>query len=885
MTRDRFDQAVDAVRDQEVADEAVEAARARVWGKVSDELRTDQPAVSVSAAVSAADAPIRGCADVRALFPRYRAHSLGEGREILLQDHLRGCADCRRAFAGRGAELLRWRQPVAGAAKTRGLSPLTRYAVAASLVIVAGALAVLFRGAFSTAPDGPRATLESADGAVYLIADKGQRQLEVGRDASEREWLRTPRGTRAVVRLRDGSRVEMREQTELSVSMNRRDLSVHLERGSVLVRAARRREGHLMVITDDAKVSVTGTVFSVNRGVKGTRISVLEGSVWVESQREDRTLTAGGQMTTSREIQPLPIGEEVAWSPELAQHAELLGEVAALDKKLEGVRWPGLRYGSRLLDAVPAGAVAFAALPNSGVTLDEVHRLFRERLEASPALQAWWLESGASQLEAELPELVSLLRALSEHLGDEIVVALAPVGEGLRPLILAQVTRPGLRQALEAKLPAAGDKLRVLDERALAAEVPGRPADALVLITDTLVAAAPDREGLRAALAPASGFAATPFGQRISGCYRDGVGALFAVDLEAIARLAASQAEGQGPARDPRTLLRELGADNARFLVVEQEKVRDNTQSRATVSFAGPRQGVASWLAAPAPMGSLDFVTAGASFAAAFVVKDATGVLDNLFRVAGAMSPDFPAQLQAFEQRLGVGLRAEVAAPLGNDVALAIDGPLLPIPSWKVVLEVHQPDRLIAAIEKLVVEVNRQIEAQGQGPGQQPGKELRLERGQSRGREVFALTVPGAGAQVAVRWLFADGYLVVGPTEELLHRALRVRQTGAHLRNAGRFRNLLPSDRHPNFSAVVYHDLGQAGALVGDWIAGTRALRPEQREAFERLTAAARPSLVYVYGEESEIQVASAGGFFGLGLDHFVGSAGLADLLHRQRPQ
>ena len=52
-----------------------------------------------------------------------------------------------------------------------------------------------------------------------------------------------------------------------------------------------------------------------------------------------------------------------------------------------------------------------------------------------------------------------------------------------------------------------------------------------------------------------------------------------------------------------------------------------------------------------------------------------------------------------------------------------------------------------------------------------------------------------------------------------MHRALRGRQNGTHLRNARNFRNLIPSDRHPNFSAVVYHDLGKAGAVVGDWLA------------------------------------------------------------------
>jgi hypothetical protein len=879
MTRDPFDQAVKAVRDEEVADETVEAARGRVWQALSAEVRA--PAAAPAEANGGDEGPIRGCADVRALFPRYRNHALGEARELLVQDHLRGCAECRRVLAGRTARILSWRQPDVG----RRTSPITRWAVAASLVVVAGGLTFLFRGAFTTAPAGPRATLESADGAVYLIGDEAQHRVERGAEMHERQWLRTPRGTRAVVRLRDDSRVEMREHTELSVSMNRKDLTVHLERGSILVRAAKRREGHLQVVTDDATVSVTGTVFSVNRGLKGTRISVLEGSVWVrpDGERDDQALTAGQQLTTSRRIQAVPIREEIAWSPALEQHAALLADVSAQGGKLETVQMPGLRYQSRLLDTIPAGAVVFAALPNFGATLGQVHALFQERLQGSPALQKWWRESGGNELGgANLPRLVRELQALSEHIGDEVVVALAPAGEkgdDLRPLIVAQVRRPGLRQVLEGKLAAAGaaEGVRIVDERGLAAETPGVLRDgALVLVTDTLVAVGPDAGALRAALARGSRFAATTFGRRVADAYRDGVGVLFAADLEAIARRAAADTTDV----DAPGLLRELGADNARYLVVEQETSGDTTQNRAAVSFAGPRQGVASWLAAPAPMGSLDFVTDRASFAAAFVVKEPTAVLDDLVRVATVISARAPEELRAFEQRLGLELRAEIAAPLGNDVAVAIDGPLLPVPSWKLVVEVHQPDRLVAALEKLAAEVNRQLAAQPRAPGEPP-RELRLERRRSRGRDTFALTLPGA--PTAFHWMFVDGYMIAGPSEDLLHRAVRARQNGRYLRNTERFWSLIPSDRHPNFSAVVYHDLGQAGAVVGDILSGTTVLGTEERAALEQITAGARPGMVCVYGEESEIQVASAGGFFGLGLDHVVGSAGLADLLRRQQ--
>jgi hypothetical protein len=265
-------------------------------------------------------------------------------------------------------------------------------------------------------------------------------------------------------------------------------------------------------------------------------------------------------------------------------------------------------------------------------------------------------------------------------------------------------------------------------------------------------------------------------------------------------------------------------------------------------------------------MGSLDFVTGQASFAAAFVVKQPALVLDDMIRIAGTMSPDAIPNLQAFQSRAGLELRADLAAPLGNDVAFAIDGPLLPIPSWKVVLEVQDPARLVATIERLIA----------QAP---PERALHLQRRESRGRTVFS--VGTAAVPSAVQWLFADGYMVIGPSEEILQRAVRARRDGSYLRNARRFRELVPSDRQANFSALVYHDLGQAGAAVADWLGQGNALPAEQRDAFARLGNSGRPALVYAYGSDTEIQVASAGGFFGLTLDHFVGSAGLSDLLRR----
>src|SRR5262249_34095928 len=155
-----------------------------------------------------------------------------------------------------------------------------RWAVAAAVVIGVGltTLGVVYH---VNAPSGSRATVAVVNGTLYRLSGTESAGVKAGDELPAGAEVRTAKDSSAVIKLHDGSLIEMRERSGFSVSQAGSDLTVNLGLGSIIVQAAKRRSGHLFVATRDCKVAVTGTVFSVNSGVKGSRVTVIEGEVHV----------------------------------------------------------------------------------------------------------------------------------------------------------------------------------------------------------------------------------------------------------------------------------------------------------------------------------------------------------------------------------------------------------------------------------------------------------------------------------------------------------------------------------------------------------------------------------------------------------------------------
>ncbi|HEX8984553.1 MAG TPA: FecR domain-containing protein, partial [Bryobacteraceae bacterium] len=493
-----LDQAISAIRDEAIDPETVRQAADRVWARLAAE--TPARAGEVEA--------LHGCAEFETLIPAWREGRLEPARALLVEDHVHACPRCRKASAGAKAPIVM--QP-------RRTAPVVwKWAVAAAVVAASG-LSVWMMADRLGVPSGPRATVATLDGTLYHDAAA----LAVGAPISEQESVRTARGSGAVIRLRDGSLVEMRERTQLALSERRDGLTIRLASGSVIVQAAKQHSRHLYVATDDCLVSVTGTIFSVNHGLKGSRVAVVEGEVRVEQGQSLKVLHPGDQTVTSARLKPVPLKEEISWSRNADQYIAVLNELAKLREKLEALPGPGLRYSPRLADLAPQGTVFYASIPNIGSTLGEASRMFHEQLQQSEPLRQWWAEKmQAAGGEAKFDEVLARVEAFSAYLGPEVAVAFTP-GEGrdCAPVFMAEVAKAGLREFVAQQ--AQGQPVQLVDDPAHAVSAPGEKL--FVWVGPDLVIASPQLARLAAAQKGPTAFVNTPFHARIAQAYKNGV--------------------------------------------------------------------------------------------------------------------------------------------------------------------------------------------------------------------------------------------------------------------------------------------------------------------------------------------------------------------------
>ena len=631
-------------------------------------------------------------------------------------------------------------------------------------------------------------------------------------------------------------------------------MTVAVDNGAVLVQAAKRTSGHLYVKTPDCRVAVTGTVFSVNAGIKGSRVAVLEGTVHVTHAGIETLMHAGDQISTNENLSSEPVNQQIAWSRDLDKYLPLLAQFSTLQHRIDQIPTPQLRYTSDLLGRVPATTLLFVSIPNLGNFLSEANNIFHDQLKQSPALQQWW-ENGAHHNTAELDALVNQLHQVSEYLGDEVVVVGVQQPEASRSnpgfAIVADLQKSGLGDVLKSSAPA----ITVFDEASLAtapASTQDRPGQFALIRQHEVVfsSSVTVLKQMKAHLnGNASGFATGDFGQQIAAAYSRGAGVILAADLHQM--LHAASERGHDNPRS-QNALQSSGIDGVRYLIAEHREQNGLPESHVNLQFAGTRQGAASWLAGPAPIGSLEFVTPNAAIAVAFLSKDPVAIADDIVKMAQSSGASGSSGWSEAEAKLQISIRSDLAANLGGDFLISLDGAVLPTPAWKAVVEVRNADQLERTLERLTEAVRNQS-------GGNHAHDIVIQSNQSNDQTFYSIKNVTSGATIA-QYTFADGYMIVAPDRALLMQALHAHASGNSLARSAAFKALLPKDENADYSAVAYQNVGPVLTPLLSQLSG------ESAQALTQLAADGRPTAICAWGKDNRIEAASNTHLFGIDL-------------------
>ena len=800
MSEDRLERALEEMKGEDVPSGMLEAARSRVWEKVTN-------------------AGGATCAEFRQDLPAYLAHELSDSRRLLVEDHLSRCHGCRTRLVEMKGESRVVAMPQRSSSRWARRSAM----LAAAAVL----LAAVYMGRHTIdtllGPSGARATVISASGGLYRVATsadvstearsaKVDGSLQVGAAIGERESFRTGPGARALLRLADGSVVDVNERTELFVTAAWSGQTIHLQRGDIVVKAAQQRRGRLQVLTRDSIASVKGTVFAVSAGLGGSVVSVVEGSVAVEQPRKQVVL-GPGQQAASIPALASSVATAVSWSPDAAEYVELLKSFVQIDRELEN--FPAeLRTNATLLASLPAAAVVYGSVPNPGLTIGRALSLAEEQSTQNAAFGAWW----NSETGRMLRQMVDRVQAVNPLLGEEIVFS-ASIVPGIAdpvPTVMARV-KPGKRAELSSAL---ATLFAETGEGSGAYSV----SEDVVVVSDSPV-------NLSWTLGHLGQGAGSPFAAAIGERYRRGVGWLMAIDAAPVVKLASG---GDTPP------IEFAGLIGMKYVFVEQRAPAGAEENEVTLAFQGLRTGMGAWLADGSSGGAAEYLPADAIVAAAVSTRQPLQVFQELTAQLGTLSPDFSQVLGEMEQKLGAGFAQNLTAALGNESALALTGLSATGPSWVMVTVANDPATIDSSLQTLVTAFNAEL-----GPDEQ---EHRIVFGQeSVSGRTWSSIKPG-GVPLSIVWTYDRGYMVAASDRSIAERALGSRNGGYSLVWSPEFLGRLPwsAGLHPSAFAWLNPKgtLGMLSTLTGN-------------SAFGELMTAEDPILVVFDGKPEQIRAAS----------------------------
>jgi len=560
------------------------------------------------------------------------------------------------------------------------------------------------------------------------------------------------------------------------------------------------------------------------------------------------------------QVAPAGQAPESPWAQELKKHPELLTEFGQLiDRLQKNLQFPPARAESGLLPLLPESLTIYAAFPNYGDVAKQTLTIFRQELQQSSVLRDWWQHGEVATTAPKVEDSLEKFSQLGQYLGEEIAVSATTEGQEPSLLIVAQARKPGLKEFLEQMISELTGKskpgVRIFDPQELAVTKGRGSADELlILVRPDFVVAASDLAALRAFNTrldrSSREFASTPFGQRAAQSYQGGATIVGAADLHQILK--------KVPPGSPESqmIFQRSGFADMKYLVWDHRNVAGKAVNEAELSFIAPRHGIASWLAKPAPLGSLDFVSPKAILAGAVVLISPAHIFDDVKELATASNPNAFAALTQFEQILKLSLKDDLLSCLAGEITLELDSITPSKPEWRAIFKVNDPGRLQQTLSTLLAAAH--IEAEQRSDG---------------GVTFYTFAIPSGQMKFEIGYAFVAGHLIIASGQEAVAEAVRLHSSGESLGKSKKLLASLPPGGSPEASASLYEDPIAMAALQ------LRQVAPEMAESLGQLRGGSGPEVIHVYGEPTAIRETSTSGALDLGAVLVVAAIAIPNLL------
>ncbi|HZW79357.1 MAG TPA: hypothetical protein VFF50_02695 [Candidatus Deferrimicrobiaceae bacterium] len=533
------------------------------------------------------------------------------------------------------------------------------------------------------------------------------------------------------------------------------------------------------------------------------------------------------------------------FSEDLKKYPGLLTELGHLVEALKtNVQLPPVRTRSLLLPHLPAETMYYAAFPNYGQTAHQTLETLRQELQASAVLRDWWEHGELSSAGPRLQDFLEKFYELSQYLGDEVVVSGETGGANRNVLVIAEVRKPGLKDFLKKMLKERSDEsqfpVRVLDPTELAqaqtqTSIGPLGQQLVVLVRPDFVIATLSVDAMRGFNsfldARKAEFASRPFGQRLAKAYDEGASILMAADLHTImSQIPPGTSQNQ-------KMIERTGFKDANYAIWDYQHGAGQSGSQMELSFVGPRHGIASWLAAPAPLGGLDFVSPQAAIVSSVQLKNLGEIFDDIKDIASYSNPNGLANVTQMEQATHINLRDDLLSLLPGEITVEADGVAEPKPEWQVILRLSDADHVEKTLEKMLAIMPFQTTQFNED-----------------GISYHSLSFPSQPKPVQIVYTFAGGYLIVASSHEKAAEGIRLHKSGESFARSAKLRESIPAGYPAEASALLYEDPATVTAL------NLRRLSPEMAETFARLSPPSAPIVFRGYGEENAIRGVSTSG-------------------------